>query len=435
MGFLDKAKDKIDSLSDEVVRVMETNDEEKEKEEKPKKEKLPKEKKPKKDFNFPKFKKLSSEDKEEQPEKSSNKNIPLADDLLFKDEPIIEENPFEDNAFDLEEDFNDDFLQSKQEDFEAGKEKYSDIEAPKVLDNNEIQDILDFLKIPADVEIPADVYMVDDLDKIELTQQAPIGYDFGEVDTFVNNVKNSIKTYQEILGDRNKDIATLATTIDKLQIDLNNTKVDLQVANGLSIMPTNQSEAIENELVNEKIKNRNLIEKIQKFEKSGKEETTSEETDNFINALQDELALTKRKIEELEAKNYELITKVQYAEENQDYERPDQEMDDNFFNMDNQENSDDFMEIVLPTFDEIKKEPQRDTDPNQDNVFSGFLNNENDNQNLNEEQEGFSFPDDEESMVDFLEEPEPQQDNNPQYPHNTDDEEDELDRIMSSWNN
>lgn len=435
MGFLDKAKDKIDSLSDEVVRVMETNDEEKEKEEKPKKEKLPKEKKPKKDFNFPKFKKLSSEDKEEQPEKSSNKNIPLADDLLFKDEPIIEENPFEDNAFDLEEDFNDDFLQSKQEDFEAGKEKYSDIEAPKVLDNNEIQDILDFLKIPADVEIPADVYMVDDLDKIELTQQAPIGYDFGEVDTFVNNVKNSIKTYQEILGDRNKDIATLATTIDKLQIDLNNTKVDLQVANGLSIMPTNQSEAIENELVNEKIKNRNLIEKIQKFEKSGKEETTSEETDNFINALQDELALTKRKIEELEAKNYELITKVQYAEENQDYERPDQEMDDNFFNMDNQENSDDFMEIVLPTFDEIKKEPQQDTDPNQDNVFSGFLNNENDNQNLNEEQEGFSFPDDEESMVDFLEEPEPQQDNNPQYPHNTDDEEDELDRIMSSWNN
>lgn len=432
MGFLDKAKDKIDSLSDEVVRVMETNDEEKEKEEKPKKEKLPKEKKPKKDFNFPKFKKLSSEDKEEQPEKSSNKKIPLADDLLFKDEPIIEENPFEDNAFDLEEDFNDDFLQSKQEDFEAGKEKYSDIEAPKVLDNNEIQDILDFLKIPADVEIPADVYMVDDLDKIELTQQAPIGYDFGEVDTFVNNVKNSIKTYQEILGDRNKDIATLATTIDKLQIDLNNTKVDLQVANGLSIMPTNQSEAIENELVNEKIKNRNLIEKIQKFEKSGKEETTSEETDNFINALQDELALTKRKIEELEAKNYELITKVQYAEENQDYERPDQEMDDNFFNMDNQENSDDFMEIVLPTFDEIKKEPQQDTDPNQDNVFSGFLNNENDNQNLNEEQEGFSFPDDEESMVDFLEEP---QDNTPQYSHNTDDEEDELDRIMSSWNN
>lgn len=486
MNFLDKAKAKFDEFSDEVVRVMDTNDKKENNKQKNKKKERPKKstkKKPVRNNTVKKPSLISNFMNKNPVEEETGQQVhlprPKNNNVHTIDEPRMNfevEEDFEveeaDSVFDLDENFETEFLQEKQDYFEAGQESYSNIAAPEVSGSGNIQDILDFLNISADVEIPSNVYMIEDIDSLVLNHQAPVGYDFGEVDSFKANVKESIKTYHELLEQRNEDIAKIASAMDKLQVDLNNTKYDLQVADGLSIMPTNESAALENALINEKIKNKELTNRLKSLESSGKQPLSDEATD-FINALQDELALVKRENEDLTNTNFELNKRLQFLEENQEFVP--QEVTDSYFDTTEEEQSNEFIEMVLPTIDENETpyesqnggfnnpqgndpfnipegsafsipeedsfslpEPDMFNQENNDNIFASHEDNNG----------GFALDN---SSIDFLDDT-PNTDFNTDflldgnnYVNNgvedkkvfkySDNDEDDLDELMSSWNN
>lgn len=349
MGFLKKAKNKITSMTDEVVRVMDVEDEE---EKKPKKvlRRKKKVKKAPRSSQRPKGKMLNlmKESKDREAPEIEEFDAPPVSSPIMNETPIISpDSNYEESVFDVDEDFTEEYLQERQRFSDEAQAEYSDITTPEVSSDGVREDILQLLQIKPDIELPSNIVTVEDVEGTHFTHQAPIGYDFGEVDTFRENILISLRLYYNILQSRNEDIATLATTVDKLQVDLNNMKFDLQVANGMSIMPTSDADQMENELIDERVKNRKLQERIDQLEAQGAQpETISDEATEFINSLQDELAITQKEIDRLKDENYELLSKLQYAEEQAVPETVVQQ-ESKFFEVD-QVDDEGFAEIVLP---------------------------------------------------------------------------------------
>lgn len=274
MGFLDKAKGKLagiyNSVSEETVRKVnyETNEEifDEEPKEKPKPEKIKAPAKPKVERSPIDLKaKLSSIVKTEKPEK-----------------PKEEVKPKEDKK--------------NEESTQA------------------VKDVLEVLNISETFQLPANVFLPEDLDNVKFDLQVPKGYDIGQVNAFIEQVIATTKHYVKLLKIRNGDIAKLATTVDRLEVDLNNVKFDAELSQGINIMPTDSEENIESENIGLKLENRRLKELIESFELNENNEISEEKQSEF-DELQDKLSLEKIENQNLKKTIYDLKNRVAYLEE------------------------------------------------------------------------------------------------------------------------
>lgn len=339
MGFLDRAKETLKQatkgVGEETVRVVDYDDEEE-----PLVPKNPVAKKnvAKKDpskassgkgFSFPK---MNSTKQESKPARTTKSRVPTA--------PKVAPPSKTNSAFDFGED-------AEVEDvFESG-----DLHPDKEVKEEKIQDILDLLQIPSTFEIERDVFLPEDLVKVSFNMQVPQGYDMGEVSTFVSRTKISIGRLVDLLKQRNEHIAKLATTVDRLQVDLANTKFQNEVANGINVMATSDSNVEELESDNYEL--RLAVKRLQEELDSGggqaSDEMTESELDQF-RALQDELSLMQRDNQALEEQIYDLknqnallIEKIDILEE-----------DAGGYGMGSQNDtiSDDYTDDALPSFED-----------------------------------------------------------------------------------
>lgn len=248
--------------------------------------------------------------------KKSNSDV---SDDPFKEEEMNNDEKGPDNFADVDiKDVLGDYITS-DDTFNEG----SETDFPEVKDNK-IQDILDFLQIPSTFELDADILMPEDIGEEDtmFDVQVPEGYEMAEVQEFVRRSKKSVGKYVELLRRRNVDIARLATVIDKMQVDSNNLKVQMEVANGINIMPTSDEGDAENELLEAKLYIKRLEEKINSNDIS--DELSSEERRQF-EELQNEVSLMRIDEEKLKAENYGLKNRLAALEEESDDEQPDDE--------------------------------------------------------------------------------------------------------------
>lgn len=104
-------------------------------------------------------------------------------------------------------------------------------------------DILELLNIPDNYEVPDNVLLVGDLDRVRFDLAEPRGYSIKMVDDFYDSVYESLKWYRDTLRQRNRDIAKLATQLDKSATDLHNAKLNAELSDGLTVITGQESTA------------------------------------------------------------------------------------------------------------------------------------------------------------------------------------------------
>lgn len=317
MGIFDKAKnqiqDKLKGFGEETIRNMDALDEEKPAKVREIKERTPKPKKPviKK---TPKPSDIASRFSRTKGIQSKKEEDVLEEDNFFEEE-IVEEKEDNSSAFDTssnEEDRN--FIKEQKKKHEKKMKAYEAVPVP-VPDDGKIQDVLEILRIPATFEIESDIFLPEDLDETGFNIQVPQGYDMGEVDTFVSRVMVSVSKYVELLKLRNEHVAQLATVVDRLQVDVSNIKLQSEIANGINIMPTNDSDDYEQENFELKL----IIKRLEEQLETKDDSLSSDERDTF-DKLQDELSLKTREMKDLEDEIYELKNQLAMKEEDGDFD-------------------------------------------------------------------------------------------------------------------
>lgn len=301
MGIFDKAADKLQRRSEETVRMVDYDaipvvqkDERKKAVRRPKLDDL-----------------LPSAPKKNRVEPEAE------DEHVFSDgdfERIANASAFsndeDDPAFSYEKDSSSGSL------FESLSEKAKSSQ-PEVIqfDEEKVRDVLDILKIPATFVIPSDILMPEDFDKIDFDLQVPKGYDLGQVEFFVERSKSTVEEYLSLLEKRNEHIAKLATTIDRLQVDLQNLKYDSQIAEGIGIIPTSDNVELEKENVELKLLVKRLEDQIKI--KSKTPDLSSKERDLYEN-LRNQYSIVVREKEDLEQQVAELKLALAKREEDAD---------------------------------------------------------------------------------------------------------------------
>lgn len=248
-------------------------------------------------------------------------------DELEKDEPEettsvptnIPTDNYSDSAFSVE-DGGSDFFEKQEEVHQELIKSYGDRPVPTVLEGR-IQDVLELLSIPATFEIDASVLLPEDFKGVSFDIQIPQGYEMGEVNAFVSRAKNSVEELVKLLKLRNKHIAELATTVDRLQVDANNLKVQAEVANGINIMPTDDGEDLEKENMELGLKVRRLEDEIRSLKQegasSGGSSGMSDRDQRMYNALSDRLSVVQRELEEFKEENADLKSQLAVYIENE----------------------------------------------------------------------------------------------------------------------
>lgn len=263
MGFLDKAKDTIsrrmNRSGEELVRHM--------------------------DYDEPTEEEIEDEEEEDDEVESSAFEIPKESKSFFK---------------------------KKQKEWEDSVDTSVKVPTPR---DGKVQDVLDVLGIPATFEIDPDILMVDDLKDIEFDVTVPQGYDVSQVQSFRERTKDTVKFYLKLLSLRNEHVIKLATTVDRLQVDANNARWESQIANGINIMPTDDSEQLEIDNTELRLLVKRQQETIERLEESdGMTETERERYD----VMRDEVSRLERENLELVEERDSLKTQVQYLEESMD---------------------------------------------------------------------------------------------------------------------
>ena len=124
-----------------------------------------------------------------------------------------------------------------------------------------------------------------------------------EVEAFKDRARKSTKELVDLLKLRNKHIAQLASTIDRLQVDANNLKFDAEVANGINIMPTDSIADLENELMELRLLTRQLQDENNRLSKGGSAEGYEQVVDS---QMSDQVSLLTRENDELREEIYSL---------------------------------------------------------------------------------------------------------------------------------
>lgn len=307
MGFLDKAtggfSGRLKRSGEETVRTVDYDlepEQEQQEPRKPKPEKAPRKRLsellPKPGTKKPSEQELEPSDDEPQDSEELELAYKIATDTAFEideDQPFYQEEAPKPN--------------STQKKKKAAEEL--------VYDEEKIKDVLEILRIPATFMIPSDVLMPEDFKRVEFDLQIPQGYDIGQVEFFVERAESSIREYIELLEKRNEHVALLATTVDRLQVDLENLKFDSQIAAGIGIMPTSDNDELEKDNLELKMQVKKLEDALRA--KTTSPELTSKERELYEN-VRNEFSILKREYDALEQDNRELRLQLAHMEEQQD---------------------------------------------------------------------------------------------------------------------
>lgn len=333
MGFMDNLKKKASSFSEETVHHVDWDEEARlkseqeqeqeyvEYEEAPAPAPAPEPDSAKEGIKLSDFNLFGKISKNEKPAKQKTpREKPAKEPKVQKEKPSREKpssSPHDDSDDDAPKSGILSWLKKDKE-----KQEHEDTPEHPTENSTVIKDILEFLDIQSSYNIPTNVLMVQDLDGVgEFDVQMPKGYDMGQVRTFVAQVEDSIKYFQEKLQERNEHVAKLATTVDRLQVDLHNSKFDAEIATGVNILPTEESEQLSSENLELKLKVRNLEQKIRELEHSSGEYIPAEVTEEDqarIDSLQDQLSIAQREHDEALDENRELRARIAYMEEELD---------------------------------------------------------------------------------------------------------------------
>lgn len=320
MGLFDKAADRFKRSGEETIRIVDYDalpeNEQPEPEMKAPREPKRKTPRPKLGDLIPKGK-VKATQSDELPDELEDISLedamqfPMVEDTVFElddDEPNFYEQT--QAAWDEQEKSSSSAFDSLVDKGRKGRKgKKNDVE----YNEEKIADVLEVLKIPATFAIHSDVLMPDDFSGIDFDLQMPQGYDIGQVEFFVERSEASIREYMRLLETRNEHIALLATTIDRLSVDLQNLKYDNQIATGIGIMPTSDNDDLERENVELKLKIKRLEDEIKA--KAKIPVLTSEEREIY-EALRDQYSMLQRDNADLREQVATLKTKIAQAEEN-----------------------------------------------------------------------------------------------------------------------
>lgn len=186
---------------------------------------------------------------------------------------------------------------SSSGDFEGGDE-YDDILNDAIKPQR--SDILDLLGIPDNYEVPDEVLLVGDLDRVRFDRSSPVGYSEPMVDAFFNSVYDSLVWYHDTLKKRNRDIAKLATQLDKSATDLHNAKINAEMSDGLTVM-TGQESTAEQEMQKLQLAVIKLRDENDKLKKQLGAGANSKVPDSRYDDLQNQLGLAQLEIKKLTA--------------------------------------------------------------------------------------------------------------------------------------
>lgn len=180
---------------------------------------------------------------------------------------------------------------------ETAEEKYS-----------KARDVLEQLGIAETYVIPNDVYVSSDLDDVSFNHSAPVGYDFGEVDGFILDMKSSLDAYVKMLDKRNHDITELALYVDRVQAENRNILYQSEMASGVNVIPTQNF--VEEELASAQLEILALREENRRLkEMKTKSVDDSDSNSSFvIQQYADKVSLLEREKEDLlrKVRNLEL---------------------------------------------------------------------------------------------------------------------------------
>lgn len=216
---------------------------------------------------------------------------------------------FDDSAFSLTDDS--DFFSRQDKENDQEKKHYEKIPDLKVV-NNRVQDVLDVMGVSPTFSIPTDVFMPDDLGNVSFDMQAPVGYESGQVISFVEKTRITVQHYVDLLQKRNEDVAKLASMVDKLQVNMNNLRYSNEIAQGVNVVPTDDSEDVQGQLLETRLKVKRLEDELRSKEQS--QVFSNKEREHYAE-VQDELSVARREIEMLRDQNAALREEIVELEE------------------------------------------------------------------------------------------------------------------------
>lgn len=322
MGFLDGIKEKAKDFGEETINIMDKINE-------------PKKKKENKEMNFKnKFKSLSKKEESNKEIITNTNNDYTNTNNDYDTDEEDSKLKYEDNDDSTEYEDNDNSIEYEDTAFDISFSKeYIDGILPSLsneltLEEKQIhyKDVLKFLNIPETYEIEQGILFPDDIDKYSFDYQAPQGYETSQVDIFVEITKKSIEKYVNLLKERNRHIASLATVVDRLQVDNQNLKYQSEIADGISIMPTSSNDELE-------LENKNLKLLLRQYE-AGDIEVKKKRFDPEKDELRNRVSI-------LEREKISLVEKLEEAENSLSYYLENDEKDalDSFITSNNKDNS------------------------------------------------------------------------------------------------
>ena len=172
------------------------------------------------------------------------------------------------------------------------------------------EDILEVMGIPATFAIGGDVLFVDDdIEGYEFSTQAPYGYDMAEVRQFRSIVQRTVEFYVEKLRERNQHVASLASRVDALIVDMKNQKFQSEQASGISVMNSALAERKE-------LENYQLTVRVRELEEALKSRgITSASDPQEVTNLKNRLSQAERELSDAREQLRELEVAVDAAEE------------------------------------------------------------------------------------------------------------------------
>ena len=163
-------------------------------------------------------------------------------------------------------------------------------------------DILEVLGIPETHDVPNDVLLPGDMDSIRFDITSPSGYSVRMVDEFFDSVSKSIQFYVDQMKDRNREIALLATQVDKAATDLHNAKINAELSDGLTVL-TGQQSSTDQQLQEAQLLIVKLRDENNKLRKSSKGASGGLAGDDRFDELQNQLGLMQMENGRLKAEN------------------------------------------------------------------------------------------------------------------------------------
>lgn len=304
MGFLDKFKRVAPDVSSKLKNLTSKDENASEPRERPQREKPTRDK-----------------PSREKPVREADRAVPDDDSDDFEMDEFAEDAPnnfADDSAFEFDDDNEDDFFENQQRKLDAEMESYSDLPTVEVRDRR-VQDVLEVLEIPETFEIESDVFLPQDIEKVEFDLQTPYGFEQGQVLAFLDQTRTTVSRYVELLTQRNEHIAKLASMVDKLQVNANNLRFQNEIASGVNIMPTSDSDDLENRHMEALLTIRRLEDELRVAKESSdsysESQSMSEKDRREYDDLQDQVSILRREKSSLQDEVYDLKNRLAYAEE------------------------------------------------------------------------------------------------------------------------